>query len=416
MKRHLLLIFSLACFLFACKPDPVVPTVKTTAATEITENSAKSGGEITADGGADITSRGVCWSKNQNPTINDYRTDDGSGIGIFNSTISDLEDSTTYFVKAYAINTAGIAYGEELSFTTLAINDDDNDDDDADILLPTVTTLSIDSITYNSAVAGGNVKDDGGTEVTTRGVCWSTEQNPTIDDNHTSDGKGKGEYVSSLTELESNTKYYVRAFATNSIGTAYGNEVSFTTEDPYEDETTINGYEYVDLGLPSGIKWATHNVGATTPSEAGNYYAWGEIVTKSEYTEANCTTYQLNMEDISGNPQYDAARSEWGASWRMPTKEEFEELLNNCTWEWEVLNGTGCKKVTGPNGNYIYLPISGYKYGSSIYMESFGYYWTSTPITTYENFSYDFLFDMELNLTMGFDDRCGGQPIRPVSN
>ena len=527
MKKCFLLIFSLACVLFSCSPDPVVPTVITSTIVEITENSAKSGGNVSADGGAEVTSRGVCWSKNQGPTINDNRTDDGTGVGSFISNIANLEDSTKYYVRAYAINEAGVAYGEELSFMTSAIDDDSDDDSDDDnddneeteIYVPTVSTLSIDSITYNSAVTGGNVTDDGGAEVIARGVCWGTEQNPTIADNHTSDGKGDGEFSSILTELDSNTQYYVRAYATNEKGTAYGDEVSFTTlEEDEEDETTIptvtttsitnitetsaeaggdvisdggetvtsrgiclskepnptiddsfisngdgtgefiieitglepgttyyvrafatnskgtaygdevsfttivpddgtiNGYEYIDLGLPSGVKWATHNVGASSPSEAGNYYAWGEIVTKSEYTEANCTTYQLNMENISGNPQYDVAAAEWGASWRIPTKEEFEELLNNCTWQWEVVNGVGCKKITGPNGNYIHLPISGYKYGSAAYMQDFGYYWTSTPIEMYENFSYDFLFDMEYNLTMGFDDRCYGQTIRPVSD
>ena len=516
MKKHLFIIMSLAWLLFSCKPDPVVPTVITLSVTEITENSAKSGGEVTSDGGAEVTARGVCWSKNQKPTMNDFRTSDGSGIGLFNSNMSELEDSTTYYVRAYAVNSAGTTYGNEISFTTLAIDDDDDDDDDDDeneILLPTVLVLSVEDITENSAVSGGEVTSDGGAEVTARGVCWSTSQNPTIEDALSNDGTGVGVYSSNISNLTSNTTYYVRAYATNSEGTAYSEELSFTTleeivlypptvitaqvteigqttavsggevtsdggaevtargvcwstsqnptiEDAFSNDGTgvgayisnltdlidyttyyvrayatnsegtaygeeisfttlddgfINGYEYVDLGLPSGVKWATLNVGATAPTERGSIFAWGELEAKAEYLESNCTTYGLNF-DISGNPEYDAARAQWGGTWRMPTREEYDELFNNCTWEWEVQNGVGGKKVTGPNGNYIFMPITGYQYGASHYMEDFGYYWTSTPVDSYDNLSFDFFFDMEYNLSIGWDDRCYGQPIRPVTD
>ena len=414
MKKHLLIIMSLAWILFSCKPDPIVPTVITLSVTEITESSAKSGGEVTSDGGAEVKERGICWSKNQKPTMNDFRTSDGGGIGLFNSNMSELEDSTTYYVRAYAVNSAGTTYGNEISFTTLAIDDDDDDDDDDDeneILLPTVLVLSVEDITENSAVSGGEVTSDGGAEVTARGVCWSTSQNPTIEDAFSNDGTGIGAYSSNLTDLNDYTTYYVRAYATNSEGTTYGEEISFTTL----DDGFINGYEYVDLGLPSGVKWATLNVGATAPTERGGVFAWGELEAKAEYLESNCTTYGLNF-DISGNPEYDAARAQWGGTWRMPTREEYDELLNNCTWEWEVQNGVGGKKVTGPNGNYIFMPITGYQYGTSYYMEDFGYYWTSTPVDSYENLSFDFFFDMEYNLSIGWDDRCYGQYIRPVTD
>jgi hypothetical protein len=276
--------------------------------------------------------------------------------------------------------------------------------------------LSVSEITETSAVVGCEVTSDGGAEVTSRGVCWSVDSNPTIENDKTTDGEGVGSFQSVLSDLSQNTTYYVRAYATNSKGTAYGEEVTFKTlEEIIDDGTSINGYEYVDLGLPSGLKWATHNIGAAAPNERGDYFAWGEINTKAEFTEMNCTSYGLNMQDIAGDPQYDAARANWGATWKVPSKKDFEELMNECTWEWMVINGKGCKKVTGPNGNYIILPITGYQYGTSFYMEDFGYYWTSTPISTYEQFSYDFFFDEEYNLSMGFDERCYGQAIRPVS-
>ena len=381
------------------------PTVVTLDATEITETTAAVASEVTADGGAEVTARGVCWSINQNPTIENDKTVEGDGLGSFQSNLTGLSQNTTYYVRAYATNSEGTAYGEEISFTTMK---------EIVIELPTVVTMGVTEISETSANCGGEITYDGGAEVTARGVCWSIESEPTIEDNKTLDGSGMGYYQSVLSELTPGTTYYVRAYATNSAGTAYGTEVSFETN--AEEEGFINGYEYVDLGLPSGLKWATHNIGAELPIQAGDYFAWGEINAKTYFTEANCTSYGLNMQDIGGNPQYDAARANWGGTWKVPGKNDFEELIEACTWEWTVINGIGCKKVTGPNGNYIILPITGYMYESSLYMQDFGYYWTSTPIETYENFSYDFLFDMEYNLTMGFDDRCYGQTIRPVSD
>ena len=142
---------------------------------------------------------------------------------------------------------------------------------------------------------------------------------------------------------------------------------------------TINGHEWVDLGLPSGLKWATCNVGASNPGDYGNYYAWGETTTKSSYTEGNCSTYNQNIGDIAGTSR-DAARQNWGGSWRMPTLAEFGELINNCTWTWTTQNGHNGYRVTGPNGNSIFLPAAGHRHGSSSdYVGSLGDYWSSTP-------------------------------------
>ena len=200
--------------------DPVLlATVTTDAVSSVTLTTAVSGGDVTDDGGANVTAKGVCWSTTTGPTISDDLTDDGTGTGAFTSNLTDLTPGTTYYVRAYATNSAGTAYGNEVSFTT------------DEILLATLTTTAASSVTYTSAVSGGNITDDGGANVTARGVCWSTTANPTTSDDVTSNGTGTGSFTSNLTDLTPGTTYYVRAFATNSAGTAYGNQVSFTTDD-----------------------------------------------------------------------------------------------------------------------------------------------------------------------------------------
>jgi len=202
---------------FKTSPPPVLPTLSTTPASNITQNSAISGGNVTADGGATITERGVCWSTSQNPTVNNSHNNNGSGLGQFDSNITGLSANTNYYIRGYATNSAGTAYGNQVSFTTLPT------------YIPTLTTTAISNIAQTSATSGGNITSDGGAAVTARGVCWSISQNPTISNSHTSDGSGTGIFSSSLTDLQSNKVYYVRAYATNNTGTFYGNQVSFTT-------------------------------------------------------------------------------------------------------------------------------------------------------------------------------------------
>lgn len=197
------------------------PTVTTAAVTSIASQSAVCGGNVTLQGTSAVTKRGVCWSTSQNPTIANDTTINGSGTGVFSSTLSGLQPATTYYVKAYATNGVGTSYGNEQTFTTLTAP-----------VIPTLTTDNASSITQTTAVSGGNVTSDGNSPVTDRGVCWSTSQNPTIANYKTTDGSGTGVFTSNLTGLVAANTYYVRAYATNAIGTAYGNEISFTTSAP----------------------------------------------------------------------------------------------------------------------------------------------------------------------------------------
>ena len=424
--------------LFSCKPEPEKPTVNTASVSDITATTAQSGGEVVSDGGADVTSRGVCWSTNQNPTINDNRTSNGNGVGTFVSTMSDLTPNTTYYVRAYATNSAGTSYGKQVSFTTLEQNDEGNGDDNGndegngddngndegnddengnedneeEATLPIVAAAVVAEVTETTAVVNAEVTSDGGAEVTARGVCWGITSNPTIENSYTTDGGGTGNFTSQLSNLVPQTTYYVRAYATNEKGTAYGDEVSFTT---LEIPNTINGYEYVDLGLPSGVKWATHNVEASSPSEIGNFFAWGELKPKTEYTEANCQTYDVEIGDISGNPEYDVAAAGWGATWRIPTREEMEELRIYCTWEWTSLDAVPGFKIIGSNGNHIFLPAVGFVFGTDqYYPDQYGYYWTSTVGTDNALGSFCLYFS-EGGSGTGWYLRYAGLPIRPVS-
>ena len=185
---------------------------------------------------------------------------------------------------------------------------------------------------------------------------------------------------------------------------------------PKVTKSIINGHEYVDLGLPSGLKWATCNVGASSPEQYGDYYAWGEIETKSEYIDHNSKTYGKSMSDISGNSTYDVARAKWGGSWRLPTKKELEELESKCKWEWTTINGKKGYKVTGPNGNSIFLPAAGYRSYCWLYdAGGCGFYWSSAPYESFDYYAYRLGFGSSSLGVVHRGGRYDGQSVRPVS-
>ena len=202
----------------ACKKEAGIPTLTTAAVSGITSTSATSGGNVTSDGNLEVKERGICWSTTQNPDINDSKTTDGTGSGTFVSLINGLTANTTYYVRAYATNSEGTGYGNEISFKSNPIE------------TATLTTSVVSSVSITTAVSGGNITDEGSSEVTARGVCWSTTQNPLITGNKTNDGEGPGVFISNIEGLTANTTYFVRAYAVSSAGTGYGNEVTFTTD------------------------------------------------------------------------------------------------------------------------------------------------------------------------------------------
>jgi len=197
------------------------PTVITFDVANITTISAQCGGNVTNSGNGTVTARGVCWNTTGNPTLDNClnNTENGIGLGVFNSSLTGLTEGTTFYVSAFATNEINTSYGDVKTFNTIAIT------------IPDVTTFEVTNITYNSADCGGNVTSNGNGTVISRGVCWNTTGDPTLSNciNYTTDGSGTGNFTSNIEALQENTIYYVTAYATNEKGTAYGLIKQFTT-------------------------------------------------------------------------------------------------------------------------------------------------------------------------------------------
>jgi uncharacterized protein (TIGR02145 family) len=194
----------------------VIPSLETTAISAITSESARSGGIIKDDGGADITERGICLATSSAPGLEDIVISNGTGSGSFTSILSGLEPGTTYHIRAFATNSAGTAFGNDLTFKAMAV-------------VPVLTTSTVTSITRTTAKSGGIIVTDGGDSITASGICWSTSQDPSATGDHSAGSTANGSYEVTMENLLPNTLYYARAYAKNSMGTGYGNEVSFLT-------------------------------------------------------------------------------------------------------------------------------------------------------------------------------------------
>lgn len=380
-----------------------LPTVTTKIITNIAPLSADGGGNVTSDNGFTVTARGICWSTVSNPTISDEHTTNGTGMGEFNSAISGLQNSTTYHVRAYATNSKGTAYGEDKTFTTTSGT-------------VTVTTNSVTGVGPSGATCGGNatVSSDNNLPITAKGVCWGTGHNPMVSGSHTTDGSGPGAFTSTISGLSINTLYYVRAYATNQLGTYYGEEKSFTTTVGLPAVTTTNpsingstvttggnvtsdgGYNVTARGvcygpLPNPDLSSTYS--HTTDGSGTGYFSStfslpggsGRYYIRAYATNANGTVYgeeksiiqpydELPTFQFNGNTYRVAPEANntlnWSnansycenltlygySDWRLPTKEELLQMYN----DRESIGGF----VTGYYDN--------------------SYYWSSTQRTGYD--------------------------------
>ena len=328
-----------------------LPSVTTSSTSNISYTSATVGGNVTSDGGANITERGVVYSTTQNPTTSNSKENSGSGIGSFTCSLSNLQVGTTYYVRAYAVNKKGTAYGEQQALTTKAS------------ALPSVTTSSATNITYTSATVGGNVTSDGGENITERGVVYSTTQNPTTSNSKVSSGNGAGSFSCSLSNLQVGTTYYIRAYAINKKGTAYGEQQSFTTNNyefsiSYSKQVTFSmgNLQYHPLNdewrfAPSQLDY----IGDANRNISSSYNGWLDLFGWSTPTTDFGVTTSTNSSDYSGY------FVDWGTNqigtdspntWRTLMSSEWQYLLNLRN---NASSLKGVAQVNGVNG-LILLP------------------------------------------------------------
>jgi uncharacterized protein (TIGR02145 family) len=327
---------------FTTSAGSLATLAATVAAGSVTTSTAVSGGNITADGGSPITARGVVWQASSSTGLDvslSTKTSDGTGIGSFTSNITGLSPNTLYYVSSYATNSAGTRYGTPIGFYTLAASS------------PTISaTVTATSITSSAATSGGNITADGGSPITARGVVWSTSSNPIVPSaSSTSNGTGTGSFTSNITGLSAGTLYYVRSYATNSVGTSYGTQVSFTTLAICTCASTAicpstvsdregNSYNVITLGsqcwMKQNLRVTTLNDGTAIPVDAGGtttgngsgYTGWLNTTTSAmtvyEHNASNLTTFGYLYNQYAVNDPKGLCPS----GWRVPTDAEWTTL------------------------------------------------------------------------------------------
>lgn len=358
-----------------------LPTLSpTTVITSITTSTAISGGNVTSDGGASVIARGVCWSTSPNPTTINFKTTDGTGIGIFISNLTGLNPNTIYYVRAYATNSVGTAYGSELSFTTAI-----------PLTIPALTaTTTATGITASTANSGGNVTSDGGATVTIRGVCWNTSSNPTTANSKTIDGTGTGVFISNITGLNPNTVYYVRAYATNSVGSGYGSEMNFTSS--ASGTITICSQVWMDKNLTV----STYRNGDPIPLVT-NAATWASLTTGAYCYHNNDPASEAIYGKIYNWYAVNDPRGLAPLGWHVPTSAEWGTMIT-CLGGSSVAGGalkeTGTSHWASPNtgatnsSGFTALP-GGYRANTGTYSSVPGtitFWWTSTQVNATDAF------------------------------
>ncbi len=355
---------------------PGIPVLSTTAASSVTVNTASSGGNISSDEGVAITSRGVCWSTASNPTLADSHTTNGTGTGSFTSSITGLLQNTTYHVRAYATNATATSYGNDLTFTTSP-------------WAVAMTTTNPSAITTNSAGSGGTITSDGGVAITARGVCWGTALNPAITGSHTTNGSGTGVFTSALAGLLASTYYHVRAYATGSVGTAYGNDILFSTVCVTATPPVNEGF---DAGLiPPCWSQADHqgngqvwqfgtisNYGTDNPVLTGTY----AYINSDAYGSGNSQDADLISPTIDLSNYTTASLSfNYYFLWYDPSSATLSYSINNGSTWVDILNLTG-SSANPANFTQQIPAITGksqvkFKWN---YTGTYGYYWAIDDI------------------------------------
>ncbi|HBE40764.1 MAG TPA: hypothetical protein DDW27_06090 [Bacteroidales bacterium] len=375
-------------FFNSCIKDPTIPVLNTGTVTDITINSAKISGEITDDGGAEVTTRGFCWGISTNPTMQDDFIASGTGPGEFTSSITQLEPNTLYFIRAFAQNSVGTAYGNEVTFTT-------------GIAAPQVTTRPVSGITATSAICGGTIIYNGGADITGRGVCWSTSPDPDLGDSFTTTYTGSEVFVATMTNLLPATKYYVRAYVKNSAWTIYGQQLILTTK-----LADIEGNLYAIVNIGTQV-WMAENLKTTRLRDNSQI---ANIEGDAEWIVLSTPAYCWLRNEIQYKNVYGALYNWYTVStgklcpsgWHVPTDDEFKVLEQslgmtsaqaNLT-DWRGTDqGAKMKSTTGwadgENGTntsgFSGLP-GGYRWAKTGAFNGIGmltYWWSSENSTEY---------------------------------
>jgi uncharacterized protein (TIGR02145 family) len=404
--KHIIIFIALlsGAIIFSCKKETIsLPIVSTKEVWNIFCRSATAGGEVSFRGGASITARGVCWSKSSGPTISNNHTTESGDIGSFVSTLNGLTPGTLYYVRAYATNKGGTAYGNEVTFGS------------SDYDKPEITTNPISFINSTSAVSGGIIYlfCELSENISSKGVCWSTNIEPTLENPHTTDGTGPEQFISRLEGLSSSTIYYVRAYATNEAGTAYGNELTFKTLSDSEAiifhpiifnpnltygtvrDAEWNVYKTIQIGTQT---WMAENLKTTIFNNLGQIANGNDHLGGDNDNSWENRTYDLYCwyNSDTANKRNNGALYNWYAvktgmlcpeGWHVPTLTEFSTLITFLGGEGAAggkLKETGTTHWLSPNSGatnesgFSALPGGYRSYIESLSIDTAGYWWCST--------------------------------------
>jgi uncharacterized protein (TIGR02145 family) len=408
-----LLFFGLSCK----KAQPGEVPLLTSAAANAVGTTITCGGNVTSEGSAPVTKRGVCWSLIANPTIKnkDSITTDGTGAGIFVSTITGLKQGTSYFIRAYATNSVGTGYGNPVTFALAAT-------------IPIVTTSTVTAISDSIVTSGGAIVNDGGAAIATRGVCWNTKKNPTIADSFTSDGSGIGIFKSTVTGISADVTYYVRAYATNSAGTAYGAELSFSTGKSLVKDMDGNFYHFVKIG--SQI-WMTENLKSTRYRDSTSLAL---VENSATWSSQIVPAYCWYNDDEASNKSRFGALYNWYAvnsgklcptGWHVPSDTEWTTLstyLGGDALAGGKLKELGVANWDTPNtsatnsSGFTALP-GGYRTNAGIYSNvgTYGNWWSTTTVLA-NVANYRYLYYGNAVITKSFVSQKSGLSVRCLKN
>jgi uncharacterized protein (TIGR02145 family) len=394
-------------------------SVTTGAVSNISSTGATVAGEVAATGGATVTARGVCYATTQNPTTSGTCAASGSGAGTFSATITGLTSGTLYYVRAYATNSAGTAYGSQASFTTTSPR-------------PTVSTGTVSAISSSGATVAGNVTDSGGSTVTQRGVCYSTVSNATSWNTtpNSSSGclgtsGGNGAFTISITGLSATVTYYAVAFAINSSGAAFGNQVVFTTLNPPASVTDISGntYSTIQIGtqiwMGSNLKTNNYRNGDVIANVSGNS-TWASLTSGAWAHYSNLSSNESSFGKLYNWYAVSDSRGLCPMGWRVPRDSDWDVLKSYLgANEGDKLKSTSGwnENGNGSNSSGFNARPGGYRMNTGDF-RNLGYtasFWSSNQFSGEDAYSWDLWYE-ESKITKTLSTKNFGSSVRCILN